>query len=249
MATFTDLLRTDADSDVFEALATTVPLRVDPDSGSVTELGPPGLYYHLGESPDGEHLLVYRLQRPFSFRVPFPYFARRVEVWSAAGELERVIADLPVTDEMPRHGVPTGPRMVSWEESVPASLVWTEAQDGGDPLAKAEHRDLVFRLQAPFSDAPQPCLPVQHRCLGWFDMASRRHTARDRARPRPPLGDVPAGRPGSAGREQGHLRPLGGRGLQGPGLPDDDDPSGRHPHSPAGRQPDLPAGRGREPGG
>ncbi len=172
MATFTDLLRTDADSDVFEALATTVPLRVDPDSGSVTELGPPGLYYHLGESPDAEHLLVYRLQRPFSFRVPFPYFARRVEVWSAAGELERVIADLPVTDEIPRHGVPTGPRMVSWEESVPASLVWTEAQDGGDPLAKAEHRDLVFRLQAPFSDAPQPCVPVQHRCLGWYDMAA-----------------------------------------------------------------------------
>ena len=51
MATFTDLLRTDADADVFEALATTVPLRVDPDSGAATELGPPGLYYHLSESP------------------------------------------------------------------------------------------------------------------------------------------------------------------------------------------------------
>jgi dipeptidyl aminopeptidase/acylaminoacyl peptidase len=172
MATFTDLLRTDADADVFEELATTVPLRVEPDSGSATELGPPGLYYHVSESPDGEHLLVYRLQRPFSFRVPFPYFARRVEVWSAAGELERVIADLPVSDEVPRHGVPTGPRLVSWEESVPASLVWTEAQDGGDPLVKVEFRDQVYRLRAPFDESREPCIQVEHRCLGWYDMTS-----------------------------------------------------------------------------
>ncbi|HTA03770.1 MAG TPA: prolyl oligopeptidase family serine peptidase, partial [Streptosporangiaceae bacterium] len=172
MATFTDLLRTDADADLFEELATTVPLRVDPDSGAATELGPPGLYYHLSESPDGEHMLVYRLQRPFSFRVPFPYFARRVEVWTSRGELERVIADLPVSDEVPRQGVPTGPRMVSWEESMPASLVWTEAQDGGDPLVKAEFRDEIYRLPAPFDESPQPCIQVEHRCLGWYDMAA-----------------------------------------------------------------------------
>jgi dipeptidyl aminopeptidase/acylaminoacyl peptidase len=172
MATFTDLLRTAADADVFEALATTIPLRVDPDSGAATELGPPGLYYHLRESPDGNHLLVHRLQRPFSYRVPFPYFARRVELWSAAGDLERVIADLPVSDEVPRQGVPTGPRMVSFEESVPASLVWTEAQDGGDPRAEAEFRDVIFRLPAPFKNSPQPAVRVKHRCLGWFDMAA-----------------------------------------------------------------------------
>ena len=172
MATFTDLLRTDADADVFEGLATSVPLRVNSDSGATTQLGPPGLYYHLSESPDGAHLLVYRLQRPFSFRVPFPYFARRVEVWSAAGELERVIADLPVSDEVPRHGVPIGPRMVSWEESVPASLVWTEALDGGDPIAKAEFRDQVFRLPAPFDAEPQAAVLIQHRCLGWHDMVA-----------------------------------------------------------------------------
>jgi dipeptidyl aminopeptidase/acylaminoacyl peptidase len=172
MATYTDLLRTDADADLFEELATTVPLRVEPDSGTVTQLGPPGLYYYLGESPDGRHLLVYRLQRPFSFRVPFPYFARRVEVWTADGELERVVADLPVSDEVPRQGVPTGPRLVSWEESMPASLVWTEALDGGDPMAKAEFRDEVNRLPAPFDESPLPCVQVEHRCLGWYDMAA-----------------------------------------------------------------------------
>jgi dipeptidyl aminopeptidase/acylaminoacyl peptidase len=172
MATFTDLLRTEADEDNFEALATTVPLRVDPETGAATQLGTPGLYYRLADSPDGQHLLACRLQRPFSYRVPFVYFARRIEVWTATGELERVVADLPVSDEVPRQGVPTGPRMVSWEEAVPASLVWTEALDGGDPMAKAEYRDQVFRLSAPFDDEPRPAVRVQQRCVGWYDMAA-----------------------------------------------------------------------------
>jgi dipeptidyl aminopeptidase/acylaminoacyl peptidase len=172
MATYTDLLRTEADEDNFEALGTTVPLRVDPVTGTATQLGPPGLYYRLSDSPDGQHLLIARLQRPFSYRVPFVYFARRVEAWTATGKLERVIADLPVSDEVPRQGVPTGPRMVSFEEAVPASLVWTEALDGGDPMAKAEHRDQVFRLPAPFDGAAQPAVRVQERCIGWYDMAA-----------------------------------------------------------------------------
>ena len=170
MATFQDLLRNAADEDLFEALATTVPLRVDPVSGAAKELGPPGLYQHLAESPDGEHLLVHRLQRPFSFRVPHPYFARRAEVWSADGRLERVIADLPVSDEVPRHGVPTGPRRVSWTERQPASLVWAEALDGGDPVAAAEYRDQIMRLDAPFRAGPEVCFPVRQRCLGWLDL-------------------------------------------------------------------------------
>jgi dipeptidyl aminopeptidase/acylaminoacyl peptidase len=172
MATFQDLLRTSSDEDIFEALATTVPLRVDPATGAATTLGPAGLYYNLTDSPDGQHLLVYRLKRPFSFRVPYPYFARTVEVWSAAGEPERVIADLPVTDEVPRQGVPTGPRMVSWEEPVPASLVWAEALDGGDPRTEAEHRDQLVRLCAPFDAEPRVAGLVEHRCLGWYSMAA-----------------------------------------------------------------------------
>ena len=185
MATFQDLLRTAADEDHFESLATTVPLRVDPVTGAVKELGPPGLYQHLEESPDGTYLLVRRLQRPFSFRVPYPYFARRTEVWSATGGLERVIADHPVSDEVPRQGVPTGPRHVSWEERAPASLVWTEALDGGDPMAPAEHRDRIMRLSAPFAGNPEAVFCVQHRCLGWRDLDQPHHvlmTEHDRDR-------------------------------------------------------------------
>ena len=172
MATFQDLLRTEADEDAFEELATSIPLRVDPASGAAKELGPAGLYQQIIESPDGEHLLVHRLQRPFSFRVPSGYFARRAEVWSAHGPLEKVVADLPVSDEVPRQGVPLGPRGVSWDESAPATLMWVEARDGGDPSTEAAHRDQIMRLAAPFSAdaAPEARTLVQHRCLGWLDM-------------------------------------------------------------------------------
>ena len=146
LATYQDLLRTRTDEDRFEVLATSVPCRVDPASGERTELGPPGLYYLLHDSPDRTHLLVQRLQRPFSFRVPWVWFARSTEVWDAAGGVRAVVADLPVSDEVPRQGVPLGPRLVGWEERAPASLTWVEALDGGDPVAPAEFRDRVFRL-------------------------------------------------------------------------------------------------------
>ena len=169
MATFQDLLASDADADLFEALATTQLVRISLD-GAATALGVAAPMTSVSESPDGEHLLVERLQRPFSFRVPFPYFARAAEVWSATGEVEVVVAELPVSDEVPRQGVPTGPRQIQWQESAPASLLWTEALDGGDPTTEVEHRDRIVLQAAPFSVPAQEVLRLAHRCLGWYDL-------------------------------------------------------------------------------
>ena len=170
MATYQDLLNTPADEDVFELLATTVPCRVSPATGERQQLGPPGLYQSLSDSPDGTHLLVHQLQRPFSFRVPGFLFARRAEVTDAAGDVRAVIADLPVSDEVPRQGVPAGPRLICWEERAPASLIWAEALDGGDPVTPADHRDRILRLGAPFTGDPEAVLDLRHRCLGWYDL-------------------------------------------------------------------------------
>jgi dipeptidyl aminopeptidase/acylaminoacyl peptidase len=174
LATYQDLLRTPADEDSFEALATSAPCRVDPVSGERTELGPPGLYYGLIDSPDGTHLLVQYLRRPFSFRVPWFWFARNTEVWSATGGARAVLADLPVSDEVPRQGVPTGPRLIGWQERAPATLAWVEALDGGDPVAPAEFRDRVFQRAAPFGGQPEHVLDLRHRCLGWYDLDAPR---------------------------------------------------------------------------
>ena len=150
MATFQDLLRTEADEDAFEELATTIPMRVDPVSGAAKELGPAGLYQHLIESPGR--------RAPAGAPAAAAVLVPRARPATSPGgsrcgprtaRLETVVADLPVSDEVPRQGVPTGPRGVSWDESDPATLLWAEALDGGDPHAEAEHRDQIMRLRGP----------------------------------------------------------------------------------------------------
>ncbi len=54
------------------------------------------------------------------------------------------VASLPLADRVPIHGVPTGPRDHSWRATEPATLVWAEAQDGGDWNVKVPHRDKVM---------------------------------------------------------------------------------------------------------
>ena len=170
LATYTDLLRDPADEAAFEVLALSVPCRIDPVTGERAELGPPRLYYGLIDSPDGTHLLVQYLHRPFSFLVPWFWFARTAEVWRADGSAPVVLADLPVSDEVPRQGVPTGPRLIGWVERAPATLAWAEALDGGDPVAPADSRDRVFRFAAPFDGAPEQLFDLRQRCLGWYDL-------------------------------------------------------------------------------
>jgi dipeptidyl aminopeptidase/acylaminoacyl peptidase len=169
-ATFQDLLATAADEATFEALATSVPCRVDPVTGRQDPLGPAGLYYAVIDSPDQAYLLVHRLRRPFSFRVPWYWFAREALVTDAGGRPLTVIADLPVSDEVPRQGVPAGPRLIGWVERAPATLAWMEALDGGDPVAPAEYRDRVWQLAAPFTGGPRQVFDLRQRCLGWYDL-------------------------------------------------------------------------------
>ena len=59
--------------------------------------------------------------------------------------------------------------MIALSLPVPASLVWVEALDGGDPLRKVPQRDKVMRLAAPFSESPAEVFRVKHRffSLAW----------------------------------------------------------------------------------
>ena len=166
MATFQDLLRNPHDAALFEHYARAQLVVVDAASGSATPLGEPGLYTDVDPSPDGRYLLVDRVKAPFSTRVPFFYFARSSEVWDAAGRKLATIAELPVSDEVPRQGVPTGPRQVSWQPLVPASLVWVEATDGGDPTKKVPEREKLMSLSAPFTAQPSELTRLKQRFTG-----------------------------------------------------------------------------------
>ncbi|HXM57182.1 MAG TPA: prolyl oligopeptidase family serine peptidase [Candidatus Dormibacteraeota bacterium] len=166
MHTFQDLLASEADDRDFARYATSQLVRVDPASHAVDALGGPGLYARVDPSPDGRYLLVRELRPPFSHRVPCPYFAYRVSVWDASGAQLATIADLPVADEVPRQGVPTGVRAVAWQANREATLVAVEALDGGDPRRPAPHRDRLLRWTPPFAAEPVEALRLAHRYAG-----------------------------------------------------------------------------------
>ncbi len=167
LATYQDLLRNPHDEALFEHFGTSQLARVHSGTGAVTPLGKPGLIYSARPSPDGKYLLVTRLKRPYSYRVPAGYFSRTTQVVDSAGNLVRTISDLPVSDEVPTQGVPMGPRAVQWQMLHPARLVWVEALDGGDPLRKVPHREAVFVQAAPFSGKPGELFRIQHRFAGF----------------------------------------------------------------------------------
>ncbi len=171
--TYQDLLRTTYDEDLFEYFASSQLAIVDSRTGRVEHLGEPGLYLNTSFSPDENYLLVTKLKRPFSFRVPYFYFARSVEVWNRSGQREKLVADFLVSDDVPTQGVPTGPRMVQWQPLHPAKLIWVEALDGGDPLRKVPFRESVRTFEAPFRGEAREIMKLQHRSQG-FEWTAKR---------------------------------------------------------------------------
>ncbi len=153
--TYQDLLANPHDESLFEHYAMAQLVRVTLH-GAVTPIGAAGLVWDFDPSPDGRHVLVETLHRPFSYLVPASRFPRRIEVVSPSGEREHLVADLPLQEGVPTTfgSVPTGPRSVGWRSDAPATLVWVDAQDGGDAGRPADVRDKVFTLAAPFGGEP-----------------------------------------------------------------------------------------------
>ncbi len=148
--TFEDLLATPHDEDLFDYYATMQLAYVDAASGKVTPFGQPGIYTLTSPSPDLKHILVRRLQKPYSYQLPATSFPAEVEVWDRNAKLEYTVASLPLAEHIPLAGVRTGPRNYEWLPDRDATLSWAEALDGGNPKEKVPHRDRIMVLAAPF---------------------------------------------------------------------------------------------------
>jgi len=107
-------------------------------------------------------LLVHRIKKPFSHSVPFFQFAHTLEVWTGT-ESRPGPGRPPAAEEVPLNGVATGPRSPEWQPLRPATLVWVEALDGGDPEKEAPFRDRLLALEAPFSSPAREVHKTQHR--------------------------------------------------------------------------------------
>jgi dipeptidyl aminopeptidase/acylaminoacyl peptidase len=155
LRTYQDMLRNEGDARTLEHYLRVQPALVGVD-GKVANIGTPGLYVGLAPSPDGKHLLAQRIERPFSYQVPVNFFPRRIDVLDLSGKLEHSVAALPLFDGLPtgNDATTTGVRDIEWRSDAPATLVWAEAQDGGDPSEAVDIRDHVLMQPAPFDQTP-----------------------------------------------------------------------------------------------
>ncbi len=165
--TYQDLLANAGDEALFDYYFTSQPTVVSLN-GRARTVGQPGVVLGLSTSPDGRYILQTRVKKPYSYVVPASLFPSDIVVTDLNGRETHRVADLPLRDNVPTpfDAVAPGPRSVQWRADADATLVWTEAQDGGDPRNAAEVRDRVFMLRAPFNDRPQVLIDLKERYAG-----------------------------------------------------------------------------------
>ncbi len=119
--------------------------------------------------------------------MPFFYFPTRTEVVTVSGNVAKVLTSRPLVERVPWGGdaaVP-GPRNARWRSDVPATLVWVEALDGGDPEVAAAKRDRILTLDAPFSGEGRTLLETSDRAGGvWWANANLAVVREQRAKTR-----------------------------------------------------------------
>ena len=108
--------------------------------------------------------------------------------------VDRPLADdiLPAFDSVVR-----GPRSVEWRADAPATLVWAETQDRGDPAVDVAVRDRLYMLDAPFRGRPRVLAELADRYAGvtwgrsdfailysrWFNTRNEKRFAINPSRP------------------------------------------------------------------
>lgn len=164
--TFQDLLKDENDSRLFEYFAKS---QITIWNGStLVKVGGPGMYTGINLSNDGNYMIVDELQRPFSYIVPYSYFPSVTEVWDMKGSKLATVSTDPLRENLPRgyDQVFPGRRSIGWRADKPATLLWVEALDGGDPEKEMEYHDQVYTLDAPFTGEPARLIATAKRFGG-----------------------------------------------------------------------------------
>jgi dipeptidyl aminopeptidase/acylaminoacyl peptidase len=167
--TYEDLLKDAHDDDLFEHYYTAQLLLVDSTSSARKKVGRPALYSAVDSAPDGQHILVSILKRPFSRILPASGFARDVLVIDRQGNPVYKLASLPSHEGVPLNGVLPGPRTYQWRPTGGATLIWVEAvrrSTATNSGPRITYRDRLVALKAPFTNAPSEIMRLEHRYSG-----------------------------------------------------------------------------------
>jgi len=181
--TYEDLLKTAYDDALFEYYFTSQLAAINTRTGAKDVIGRPGIFNNVTPSPDGDHLLVAKIRKPFSHLMPMNGFAQDVQIWARGGAVEKTIAELPSHEGVPLTGVEPGPRAFHWRADQPATVLWVEALDGGDLKTKVPIRDKVMAFAAPFTAPAVEVAKTEWRYggIGYTDTGVALLTENDRA--------------------------------------------------------------------
>lgn len=165
--TYQDLLKTPNDEFNFEQLAHSEIKKVN-INGNVQNYLPSAMYGGISLSPDGNYVMITQVERPFSYLVTYSRFPSKSSVYDTEGNLIKVVNEVPLDEVRPKGFMATrmGKRNMSWRADRPATLVYAEALDQGDPNNEVPFRDAVYQIDAPFTKAPQLILKTKQRFSG-----------------------------------------------------------------------------------
>jgi dipeptidyl aminopeptidase/acylaminoacyl peptidase len=161
-----DTLTNKHDEDLFDYYAATQLAFVNTTNSAVTPIGKQNIYDEVKPAPDGKHVLITSVHKPYSYITTYDNFPHEVEVWDLSQPSNvqvKLIASKPLADRVPIHGVQTGPRDFSWRATQAATLIWAEALDGGDWNVKVPARDKIMLSKAPFDSAATEVAKTEQR--------------------------------------------------------------------------------------
>jgi dipeptidyl aminopeptidase/acylaminoacyl peptidase len=168
--TFQDLLKSPDDESWFAYYLTSQPTRVNLQ-GDCQKLAPAALYRRVEAAPDGQHVLLESIQRPFSYSVPWTSFGLKSWVINAKGQTVQTVRQLPLEENLPPDfdSVRPGRRALEWRADRPATLFWAEALDQGNPRQAASFRDQLYLCEV--GQSPQAWIrtSLRYKSIDWGD--------------------------------------------------------------------------------
>ena len=161
--TYQNLLKDKHDEALFDYYFTSQIISLNTKNGKIKNIGEPAIYDEIKPSPGNEYLYIERIQRPYSYMLPYYRFPKEFEIWNIDGEFVKTLHSRPLQDEVPIGGTYIGPRRFMWQPLKDASLVWVEALDEGDPKTAVDHRDKIVRMNFPQAETGEELFRTEHR--------------------------------------------------------------------------------------
>ena len=162
--TYQDLLSNKNDEHNFEQLALSDIYKVSLDGKKEKWLSG-AMYNNISFSPDGNYVMISTVEKPFSYLVPYYRFPSKTTIYDQQAKKVATVLEVPLIEDLPKGFMAErkGRRDFSWRDDKPATLVFAEVLDGGDPENKVDFRDEVFLLEAPFTGNPKSILKTVNR--------------------------------------------------------------------------------------